>query len=221
MKTKLLDFQFISDDGQRITYQAVIVDKVSPLKPVFTLTVITGSPHGREEQTELKQFLAQVEAAFTVERAATRSPVVNRPIPFHPKKDILFIAELVTINHSGTFHVQFEVVSSIDDILKPAASRQSGTAGPVGTRQGKRHIYFDKVQKFEAAGQLPTAARVTCSRGAVQVSPGPVGVNGPVDARAFPPAEVDTRETSEIKITGDDPSGRSTFKIHADFHRIF
>ena len=216
---KGLDFQFISDDGREVTYRAVINDSDQPLEPVFALTVITGSPRGPEEQSDLQQFLGQVTADFALVGPTKDQPPspVHRRIPFHPRQDILFIAEIVTAKAAGGLEAEFEVRSSMESATNSASGFLPSMAR-LYERWKKRHIYKRK-QRFQSASLTDISATVTCSRGAVKVSPGPLGVNGPVEINAVSPTGMQTRSTEYITVRPDF-DGRSTFTIHASFIRI-
>ena len=219
MKIKPLNFQFISDDGREVTYRAVINDSALPLEPVFALTVITGSPRDPQEQTDLQGFLKQVTAAFSlVGPAKGQKPAPDhRPIPFRPEEDVLFIAELVTVKAAGSFEVELEVESSIVGSANSASGLLPSIARFVN-RWKKRHVNTRK-HIYQAAGGTPVSAKVTCSRGAVKVSPAPVGDPDPVHINAVAPKETQTPTTEYITVRPDF-NGRSTFTIHASFHKV-
>lgn len=215
MKTRPLKFKFISDDGRRITYRAVVSDLVRPDRPVYALTVTTGSPHDAKGQAEFQRFLKQLKAAFAIVDPAQGKPPPSsdRPIAFSPKNDILFIAELVTIQARGIFEVESQVDSAID----PSRDSTIDASGK-SLRQYDGSIFSKKWQKFHYLGQGLIAANVTCSRGAVMVRPGPPK-HGPVEASHNPPKNAWTRPTDEIKITSH-YSSRSDFTIHANFKEV-
>jgi hypothetical protein len=218
MKTQSLDFRFINNDGRRVTYRAIVSDKVSPGHPVYALTVITGSPRDPGERAELERFLkGQVKAAFALGKSVKSQQVSSAydPLAFSPRNEILFIAELITVDAAGAFELEFEIDSSIE------GAPQSTSAPPDGWTF---RLYDGKIrkrsQKFETAGQDLMVMRVTCSRGAVKVYSGWRWRHlRPAIASVQPPKVAHTRLTSRVTIR-DKVTWRSEFTIHANVNLI-
>jgi hypothetical protein len=217
LKTHSLDFKFISDDGREVTYRAIVSDPVAAGEPIFALTVITGSPHNLSAQSALQVFLRQLRAAFAIVGPAKTPPIAtHEPISFNPKKDLLFIAELITIKANGSFEVQFEVDSTLTSFMQRASHWLRGVVKLYGYRQLDRSIDSGK-QHFVPVGGGKMPATVTCSQGKVRVHPGHEGYTKYWEtAKNFPPKKVDVRCTKKITIK-DGRLTRSYFTIHANF----
>lgn len=64
IKVDPLDFEFVSEDDQRATCQAIVSGNSAVGQALFALTVITATPGNSDEEADLQESLDQLRAGF-------------------------------------------------------------------------------------------------------------------------------------------------------------
>jgi hypothetical protein len=145
-----LDFREIENKDGKSVFQALIDDSEAPGKPVYALTVTTGSPSDDNAKENLYAFLKGMRAGFVLTAPnPDEDPCDDQePEPFNIDTQTQIEPDLVQLRTlKGTFGVTVVVQTAVDAAVAKAeeVSAEPAPGAPIPYRAtvqpGKEHSY--------------------------------------------------------------------------------